>query len=822
MCKKLLFVFAIVISMLLSSMVMAQQGMVDVTSPFDTVIGIPDDGVEDGGDDSGWPPNEIPSNAINDDIYTKYLHFKGDVEPSGIRVTPAVGPTVVNGVRFCSANDTTGYPGCAPVTYELSGSNESINGPYTLIAEGRIVDFAGPTAWPDWTWTTTPMTFDNSVAYKHYQLMFPTTWNQLYGTTDTCMQIGEIEILTRLYTASAPSPADDEVYQNTYATLGWAVGYGAASHDVYVSDNLADVENRDPNAFAGNLDALTNYLIIGFPTYPFPDGLVPGTTYYWRVDEIEADGETKHEGDIWSFTVPPYTAWKPSPPNNGQFVNLDADLSWSPGWGAKLHYVYFGDNFDDVNNATGSTQQINTSYALDPLELGKTYYWRVDESDGRQTYKGNVWSFTATSGGGGLKGEYFGNTGLAGEPVLTQLDQQVDFTWADTPGLPLQDDNWSVRWTADLNVLFEDTYTFSVNSENGTRLWIDGERVIDMWVDWVPTKYASIPRFMEAGVHTLRLEFVDFSGNSIQQLYWSAPSLTEEIIPAGPLQPPTLANIPNPGNNAKNVKQTMLMSWNAGDKAASSQLYFGTDKEAVKNADAASPEYKGSIELDAEIYDPGLLEMGTTYYWRVDSVNDVDADSPWAGLVWSFTTADYLVIDNFEDYDIGNKEIWWFWKDGLGYTNHPTEPASTGNGTGAEVGVLTTNSYMEESIVHGGNKSMPILFNNTVAAISEVELDLGGIDLTQNGGTTLKLFLYGLAANDADPIYVAINGVAVENEDPAAVQVVKWVEWTIPLQAFIDGGADVTNATSIKIGIGSTQQAGGTGTVYIDDISVQP
>jgi hypothetical protein len=815
MCKKLLFVFAIVISMLLSSMVMA-QGMIDVTGPFDTVIGIPDDGVEDGGDDSGWPPNEIPPNAFDDQILTKYLHFKGNFEPTGLRVTPVMGPTIVTGLSFTTANDAGPRD---PVAWELSGSNDSIDGPYTLIASGRIVDFDQAAEWPRRTKNETPITFDNDVAYAHYQIMFPEIRDAAGANS---MQVAEVELLMRLYKASAPSPADGEIYENTWATLGWTVGYDAASHDVYVSDNLADVQNSVPEAFAGNLDALTNYLIIGFPTYPFPDGLVPGTTYYWRVDEIEADGETKHEGDIWSFTVPPYTAWKPSPPNNGQFVALDADLSWSPGWGAKLHYVYFGETFDDVNSATGATQQINTSYALDTLELGKTYYWRVDESDGRQTYRGNVWSFTATSGGGGLKGEYFGNTGLAGEPVLTQLDQQVDFTWSGSPGLPLQDDNWSVRWTADLNVLFEDTYTFSVNSENGTRLWIDGERVIDMWVDWVPTKYASIPRFMETGVHTLRLEFVDFSGNSIQQLYWSAPSLTEEIIPAGPLQPPTLANIPNPGNNAKGVKQTMLISWSPGDKAASSQLYLGTDKEAVKNADTASPEYKGSMELGAEIYDPGVLEMGTTYYWRVDSVNDVDTDSPWAGLVWSFTTADYLVIDNFEDYDIGNKEIWWFWKDGLGYTNHPTEPASTGNGTGAEVGVLTTNSYMEESIVHGGNKSMPILFNNTVAAISEVELTLGGIDLTQNGGTTLKLFLYGLAANDADPIYVAINGVAVENEDPAAVQVVKWVEWTIPLQTFIDGGADVTNATSITIGIGNAQQAGGTGTVYIDDISVQP
>ena len=817
MRKKLLFVVATVITLLLSSTAMP-QGMIDVTSPFDTVVGVPDDGITTGGDDNGWPPNEIPPNAFDDQILTKYLHFKGNVEPTGLRITPVSGPSVVTGLSFTTANDAVERD---PVEYELYGSNVSIDGPYTLIAEGPLVDFAGATEWPRRTKNETQIVFENDVAYAHYQVMFPTVRDP--GAANS-MQIAEVELLMRLYKASVPSPADGEAYEGTFATLGWTVGYNAASHDVYVSDNPADVENSDPNAFRANLDALTNYLIVGVVGFPYPDGLVPGTTYYWRVDEIEADG-TKHEGDIWSFTVPPYTAWKPSPPNNSQFIDVDADLSWNAGWGAKLHTVYFGDNFEDVNSASGDTAQATLSYALDTLEMGTTYYWRVDESDGRQTYTGDVWSFTTTSGGGGLKGEYFTNENLAGEPAVTQIDQQIDFIWgADVPVAGLQNDNWSVRWTADLNVLFEDEYTFSVLSEGGTRLWIDGEKVIDRWVSWVPTQYASIPMFLAAGVHTLRLEFADFDRNAEQHLYWSSLSVAEQIIPAGPLQPPTKANIPNPPNNATDVKQTPLMSWNIGDDAAMSQIFFGTDEQAVEDANTSSPEYKGSMELDAEIYDPGSLEFGTTYYWRVDGVNDLNTDSPWAGIVWSFTTADYLLIDDFEDYDVGNKEIWWFWKDGLGYTNHPTEPDYAGNGTGSEVGVLNTASYMEESIVYRGRKSMPVYYNNSIAAISEVELALDGIDLTQNGGSVLRIYFQGIAENAADPLYAAINGIVVENEDPAAAQVDKWTEWNIPLQEFIDQGADVTNATSITIGIGDkiTMQTGGTGTMYFDDIGVHP
>ena len=103
----------------------------DITGPLDTVVGVPDEDT---------PPNELPPFAVDDQVTTKYLHYKGGDVPTGIRVTPVVGPTVVTGLTFTTANDNAGRD---PVTYELSGSNDSIDGPYTLIAEGDIVDFAG-------------------------------------------------------------------------------------------------------------------------------------------------------------------------------------------------------------------------------------------------------------------------------------------------------------------------------------------------------------------------------------------------------------------------------------------------------------------------------------------------------------------------------------------------------------------------------------------------------------------------------------------------------------------------------------------------------
>ena len=76
----------------------------------------------------------------------------------------------------------------------------------------------------------------------------------------------------------------------------------------------------------------------------------------------------------------------------------------------------------------------------------------------------------------------------------------------------------------------------------------------------------------------------------------------------------------------------------------------------------------------------------TTYYWRIDEVNNVNPDSPWVGNVWSFTTAGFAVVDDFEAYDAGANQIWYSWHDGLGYGTPGAPPYFAGNGTGAAVG----------------------------------------------------------------------------------------------------------------------------------------
>jgi len=168
-------------------------GKVDVTAPGDLVQGVPNDG--------DWPTAyyrpETPEMAIDDDIETKYLHFKGDFDPdpgtggAGFQITPSVGQTIVSGLTFTTAND---FPGRDPIAFELSGSNEGIDGPYELIASGDIVDFAQALAWPRLAMNATPISFGNDTAYTHYQLIFTAIRGPVGGSINS-MHIAEVELL---------------------------------------------------------------------------------------------------------------------------------------------------------------------------------------------------------------------------------------------------------------------------------------------------------------------------------------------------------------------------------------------------------------------------------------------------------------------------------------------------------------------------------------------------------------------------------------------------------------------------------------------------
>jgi hypothetical protein len=174
------------------------------------------------------------------------------------------------------------------------------------------------------------------------------------------------------------------------------------------------------------------------------------------------------------------------------------------------------------------------------------------------------------------------------------------------------------------------------------------------------------------------------------------------------------ASNPYPADGAIDVEEHVSLTWTAGLNAVSHDVYFGTDRDAVANADTSDTTgtYRGR-QAATSYTPPEVLRWSTTpYCWRIDEYNPDATIS--TGGVWSFTVtvADYLIVEDFESYDSKDNHIWFAWHDGIGYGVPGDSLYFTGNGTGAAVGDEMTSSYTEQSIVHGGGQSMPFLYNN--------------------------------------------------------------------------------------------------------------
>ena len=615
--------------------------------------------------------------------------------------------------------------------------------------------------------------------------------------------------------ARNPEPKDGAMLGQTWGTLLWSPGDWAVSHDVYVGTNFDDVNDGAADTFIGNQAAPS--LILGFAGFPFPEGLVPGTSYYWRIDEVnDANAASPWKGKVWSFSVPPRTGYDPIPADGAKFIETDGlTLNWTPGFEARLHNVYFGGSFDEVDNATGASPLANPTFTPPgPLEPETTYYWRVDEFNPPTTIKGPVWSFTTARLGGGVKGQYFTGMSPVGNPVLTRTDPQIDFSWGD-PGSPdplVGADNFSARWTGEVEAVFTETYTFYPSADDGVRLWVDGRQLVNAWIDQATTEYRGEIDLVAGNTYSLVMEYYENGGGAVAQLRWSSPSTPKQIIPQAALSLLVHANSASPANGTVGVKLVSTLGWAPGEFATSHEVYFGTDADAVANATKASPEYKASKALGDESFDPGKLAWDTSYFWRVDEVDTTNPDSPWKGNVWSFSTGDFLIVDDFESYndvdppDPASNRIFDKWIDGFGTL---TNGALVGN---------DLPPYAEQTIVNSGAQSMIYRYDNNFKA-SEATLSLVyPKDWTEEGVTKLSLQFRGSTANSADRMFVALGNSVVYHPDTAATQIAGWNEWVIDLTDF--AGVNLANVGSITIGIGTRNApaAGDIGTMYFDDI----
>jgi hypothetical protein len=197
--------------------------------------------------------------------------------------------------------------------------------------------------------------------------------------------------------------------------------------------------------------------------------------------------------------------------------------------------------------------------------------------------------------------------------------------------------------------------------------------------------------FLEAG-----WEFVGESANGTEAIWTIVdgedyPRLTWEYR----------ASNPYPADGALNVPQPLTLSWGAARRSSAYDIYVSQDEIAIMNATPISEGiYRGRQPAGTTAYDPGVLESGKTYYWRIDALNQVDPCDPWIGDIWTFTTADFLAEDPvfFADADLQMAiecELW---------LSDPTPTDMLGltclscNGWGGQNGVITDLTGLEYAV----------------------------------------------------------------------------------------------------------------------------
>jgi hypothetical protein len=424
-------------------------------------------------------------------------------------------------------------------------------------------------------------------------------------------------VVTR-HPAYSPVPANGTA-DVTSPLFQWTPGVGAVMHDVYFGTD----PNFGPATFKGRQ---------GFALYYAMDVLIPGAKYYWRVDEVEADGVTVSTGDVWTFTVRPLTAL-PNP-YDGRWAAAGPVASWA---GQNARFVHRVRRAHQGGRRRWSRRRQAGRDRGDEFRCQR--YTRTGDHlllargcDGRRRRRapGRRVVLLDVRSRGRRPGADLGQPDSDRRPESGQDDapNRLQLGRRPDPNIPV--DNFSVRFVAELNVPFTGKYTIYEASDDGARTFLNGKQIAAGWVDRGTTEDASAELDLVAGEkYQIVMEYYENGGGAAAFLRWAGPGIPKSIIPQGALLPPQMAFGLTPGDGAVDVDGRAILSWSAATRRLYS-VYLSRRRTLVE----ARSERARSDARKPPLPRPNP-SRGTTMYWKVDVVT---ADGTTI-LVWSRASA---------------------------------------------------------------------------------------------------------------------------------------------------------------------------------------
>jgi hypothetical protein len=368
-------------------------------------------------------------------------------------------------------------------------------------------------------------------------------------------------------------------------------------------------------------------------------------------------------------------------------------------------------------------------------------------------------------------------------------------------------DNYGTRVCGYIQPPCDGNYTFWIASDNQSQLWLSTSlnpadvSLIATVPDWTrPREWNKYPSQMSPSVPLLAgqryyIEALhkEGAGGDDLAVAWEGPGMSQQVITPFCTQP-------CPVDEAADVDKTIVLSWSPGYYATSYDVYFGTAWDDVNNANS---DYHPNVEycnLGINNYNPGILEFGQTYYWRVDRINNTEI---WKGDVWEFTVLEYVLVDDFEAYADTN-DLLAVWSDGAT------------NSTGSDIAWDPVCSSMRFQYD-----------NNEPPFYSETALSYGTVqNWIASGVKALQLYFCGNKDNAAEQMYVVLGdgnfNSVVTHHDINSPMLNFWQVWNINLREFND--VNLANIKNFCLGFGDRDnpQEAGSGTVYLDDIKIHP
>ena len=205
--------------------------------------------------------------------------------------------------------------------------------------------------------------------------------------------------------------------------------------------------------------------------------------------------------------------------------------------------------WDFGDGGTSTLQSPNHTYTTDGLFNVRL---TVTGTNGPATVQKNAYIIIGNLGAG-LRGEYYDNIDLTGT-VLTRIDPVLDFNWGTgSPDPSMGSDDFSVRWSGRVKPEFTETFFFYTHTDDGVRLWVNNQLLVDQWIDQSPTEHSGTIALAANTEYDIRMEYYERGGGAVARLSWSAPSQIKQVIPQSRLYPTTTAYQITSTNGANGV-----------------------------------------------------------------------------------------------------------------------------------------------------------------------------------------------------------------------------------------------------------------------------